>query len=520
LGVVSMVFGVSSIVDGLSCTAPTPLSPDAPNIMMIGDSISMGSSGYSLFVQQMVGNFTGGKLAGSVQHGGGFGGGGQMASSANGVQKVTDCIGNTTGTLKPKAWSVITYNAGLHDCDTRERVLAPQYTENLKNIFETLKPAASAVVFVTTTPYDMPLVNGKPPLPAGINMSCVVEYNEIAKKVAAEVGGIIVEDLYAYVEDFCQKFQKDGPSSGFDNNYTMCAIQTTGLHFFNTKPFPSGQQYTGISVAQAAIVNIPESEINNNTVLASPLPALHAPTTTCGNPPSPLNTTMPNVLIIGDSISAPGSGYGPGVKDIFENPGMPWRPSSGAITAVQHNGNTGINQAGNTANGVACISEWVGQGGWDVITMNFGIHDCCNQVSKADYITNLKEIYDTASKSLAPNGSIVWVTTTPHAVMSGYSDCNLTGSQFNDCVNDYNAAAFELMSAKANVVVCDLNKAVNSVCTKGYETCALQLYHNVHFTTAGKQFCAINVAHTVAPLLAPAWLKLQPTLLAEQQRQQ
>ena len=82
----------------------------------------MGGSGYSLFVQDMMQTSTGGALA-SIQHGGGFGGSGQMASSANGVAKVNACMGNATGTLKPHAWSVITYNAGLHDCDTPERVL-------------------------------------------------------------------------------------------------------------------------------------------------------------------------------------------------------------------------------------------------------------------------------------------------------------------------------------------------------------------------------------------------------------
>ena len=34
-------------------------------------------------------------------------------------------------------------------------------------------------------------------------------------------------------------------------------------------------------------------------------------------------------------------------------------------------------QAGPTTNGVACIDRWLGAGGWDVITLNFGIHDCC-----------------------------------------------------------------------------------------------------------------------------------------------
>ena len=94
---------------------------------------------------------TDGALA-SIQHGGGFGGGGQMASSANGVAKMSACMGNATGELPPHAWSVITYNAGLHDCDTRERVLPDAYRSNLKGIFEVMKIGASKAVFVTTTP--------------------------------------------------------------------------------------------------------------------------------------------------------------------------------------------------------------------------------------------------------------------------------------------------------------------------------------------------------------------------------
>ena len=71
----------------------------------------MGGSGYSLFVRDVVETATTGTL-GTVQHGGGFGGGGQMASSTNGAAKVAACMGNATGSLAPKAWSVITYNAG------------------------------------------------------------------------------------------------------------------------------------------------------------------------------------------------------------------------------------------------------------------------------------------------------------------------------------------------------------------------------------------------------------------------
>ena len=119
-------------------------------------------------------------------------------------------------------------------------------------------------------------------------------------------------------------------SSGFGGNYTNCAIQTTGLHFFNTAPAPSGQQYTGISVAQSIVANIPEHEISNVTAAEDEAAAAQLPESvagmpvtvgSCGNPPTPLSKTVPNVFVIGDSISEPGSGYGPGVENIFMQPG-------------------------------------------------------------------------------------------------------------------------------------------------------------------------------------------------------
>jgi hypothetical protein len=238
-----------------------------------------------------------------------------MASSSNGAAKVADCMGNHTGSLKPKAWSVVTYNAGLHDCAHKRKYVSPvQYRANLKAILETIKPAAAATVFVTTTPYDMPLTNGIDMSwggrHAGIEMSCILHYNSIARQVAREVGDVIVEDLYGYVEDFCQWFPKDPGNSSWAGNYTSCAIQTSGLHFFNVAPFPSGMQYTGISVAQAAIRHLPNADINNKSagVVLADLPTLMEPLGSCGNAPAPLSSSTPNVLVIGDSISEPGSG--------------------------------------------------------------------------------------------------------------------------------------------------------------------------------------------------------------------
>ena len=111
------------------------LSADGPNILTIGDSISMCGFGYGHFVNDMLVNQTGGRLAGYSSACG------QMASSAGSATKIAHCIGNASGTLKPKAFSVITYNAGLHDCDTNERVHADAYRVNLKAGLEVLMAA-------------------------------------------------------------------------------------------------------------------------------------------------------------------------------------------------------------------------------------------------------------------------------------------------------------------------------------------------------------------------------------------
>jgi hypothetical protein len=76
------------------------------------------------------------------------------------------------------------------------------------------------------------------------------------------------------------------------------------------------------------------------------------------------------------------------------------------------------------------------------------------------------------------------------------------------CVDSHNAAALSLLGGKPDVQALDLNGAVSAVCGKPYAACNLQLWQNVHFTTAGKQFCALEVARAVGPLLGPKWHEL------------
>src|SRR5262245_39864055 len=66
---------------------------------------------------------------------------------------------------------------------------------------------------------------------------------------------------------------------------------------------------------------------------------------------------LPRVLIIGDSISM---GYTTPVRKLLEG--------KANVHRIPANG-------GPTKNGIANITKWLGDGKWDVIHFNWGIHD-------------------------------------------------------------------------------------------------------------------------------------------------
>ena len=547
------------------------MASHAPNVMLIGDSISKGNSGYSLYVRDILqhvlpsglaGDAT--SLVGTLQHGGGFGSDGQAAASQDGVAKVSCYDGNGTGSLKPKAWSVLTYNAGLHDCGrgSTEWVNSTAYEQNVRGIFGAMKSAATAAIFVATTPFDLKLFSA-------VFRQCVVERNGIAKRVAAEMG-VGYNDLYSFVNEAC-----------LGVNYTECAFQTTGLHFFTRAPLPSGQQLTAISVANAVIRSLNHSEL----APAPPLTTTARPQAypwifPCGlaatTPPKTRiedghgrwhNVTIPQVLVIGDSISSDAEGYGAELRRIFEDP-LPWcganqsipssepadatgycsartgrggpirpfdaryRTATGALARVSHSGGWSNQkgnqwQAGNSSHGKACVDKWLGGQTFDVISINFGLHDCgCRKsnnhsvrpapvescsgnlrfgrdVSAAAYATNLLKVYEAASAALNPGGKIVYVPTTP-----GGEACNSTVS--NPCIRDVNAIAQRVLGGKPDVVMADLHAAVTKACGgASYAKCKLQNTHDGHhFTKAGQTFTAVVVAHAIAPLLGPRWMAI------------
>ncbi len=148
-------------------------TPGLPNVLLIGDSISIG---YTLMVRD--------NLAGKANvHRPGI----NCASTVRG-------LGGLDGWLGERKWDVIHFNWGLHDIRKDkggERNVSPeQYEKNLREIVSRLKQTGAVLVWATTTPVR-PTSNPN----AGRQAEDVVLYNGIAEKVMKE-NGIRTDDLY------------------------------------------------------------------------------------------------------------------------------------------------------------------------------------------------------------------------------------------------------------------------------------------------------------------------------------
>merc|ERR1711871_1745104 len=95
----------------------------------------------------------------------------------------------------------------------------------------------------------------------------------------------------------------------------------------------------------------------------------------CTKPSSPLNSTLPNVLLVGDSISGAGTGYLTNVQAMLGFSGSNVT-GGGAIgnAAVQSGPGYGKKYCGTSFGLLHCTTNWTNAGhvGWDVIHFNFG----------------------------------------------------------------------------------------------------------------------------------------------------
>lgn len=199
---------------------------------------------------------------------------------------------------------------------------------------------------------------------------------------------------------------------------------------------------------------------------------------------------LPNVLILGDSISI---GYTPQVREKLTGKANVYRPMVGK----------GPDNCGDTAIGLAKIDGWLGQRKWDVIHFNWGLWDLCyrNPQSKeqgnrdkvggklstppVDYEKNLEQL---VTRLEATGAKLVWANTT--VVPEGEA------GRFVGDDEKYNAIAARVMK-KHGIATDDL-----FTLTKGFAGKFSTKAGDVHFTAAGDEKLALQVAATIEKLLS------------------
>jgi acyl-CoA thioesterase-1 len=179
---------------------------------------------------------------------------------------------------------------------------------------------------------------------------------------------------------------------------------------------------------------------------------------------------LPRVLIIGDSISI---GYTTPVREALKGKANVHRiPNNGQSTAI----------------GLTKLDRWLGEGKWDVIHFNFGLHDAKylteteTKVSRENYVKNLQEII----KRLKATGArLVFATTTPTPALLD------PPTRRFDSIPERNEIAIKVM--KENGVAVDDLYAV--ILPKQAE---VQRPKDVHFNPDGSALLGAAVAASIA----------------------
>ena len=169
---------------------------------------------------------------------------------------------------------------------------------------------------------------------------------------------------------------------------------------------------------------------------------------------------LPRILLIGDSVSR---GY--------------TQPTRKAL-AGKANVHRAPANCGPTASGLKNLDVWLGEGKWDVIHFNFGIHD--RATPAADYVKRLEEIVVRLEKTGA---KLIWASTTP-------IPDNPAQKQTAASIVEKNVLAAEVMK-KHGIPTDDLFGAMTPRLKE------FQPPLDVHFTGAGYDFLGATVGEAI-----------------------
>lgn len=197
-------------------------------------------------------------------------------------------------------------------------------------------------------------------------------------------------------------------------------------------------------------------------------------------PPNPAfapiedDPNLPRVLLIGDSISI---GYTLPTRELLQGKANVHRPPA---------------NCGPTSRGVQQIDAWLGEGNWDVIHLNFGLHDLKvmedgnHQVPIDQYQENLRKLVERMKQTGA---TLIWASTTP--VPEG----ELNPPRSDADVVAYNQVAAQIMEENG-IAIDDLYAFALPKLSE------IQRPVNVHFTPEGSKVLAGRVAESIEAALA------------------
>ncbi len=182
---------------------------------------------------------------------------------------------------------------------------------------------------------------------------------------------------------------------------------------------------------------------------------------------------LPRVLLIGDSISM---GYTVPVRELLAG--------KANVHRVPENG-------GPTIRGIERMDAWLGDGNWDLIHFNFGLHDLkmmedgSFQVPIEPYEQNLRQLVE---RMAATGATLIWCSTTPVPE-------DVEGpARTNDDVIAYNEVARAIMDERG-IAIDDLYSFALPQIAK------IQQPANVHFTEEGYKVLAQQVAASIEAAL-------------------
>ncbi len=192
------------------------------------------------------------------------------------------------------------------------------------------------------------------------------------------------------------------------------------------------------------------------------------------------DATLPNVLLLGDSISI---GYTPPVTELLQGIANTRRPDD---------------NCGDTRAGLTHIDAWLGDTHWDVIHFNWGLHDLCYRhpeslaygnrdkingaisVPLETYEQNLEALVDRLQQTGA---TLLWASTTtvPEGEVGRF-----VGDELN-----YNAVAEKIMR-RHDIAINDLHTV-----SRGFPPDLWSTPGDVHFTKEGYARLGRQVAKSI-----------------------